>query len=339
MKDKLGITLIITLTICLSFVCASGALAQTYNIYFGDLHTHTGYSDGSGTPAEAFQHAKSSGQADFMAVTDHAPSVNPKEWKDTVAQADIFTESTFVAIAGFEYCKDWGHMCIFNTALSNPRTTDPSKYYDKLVALPGSIGQWNHPTWSCGDNFDGFAYYSAARDSRMGLIEVNNWGDRYEANYPLALDMGWHVSPAANSDAHEANWITGWELRTAVLATSLTRDNIYDAILNNRTYATEDRNLRISYTLNGNVLGSIIPATSTMNIVVHAEDPDTSSGDTIIRIEIISDGGTVVASQDYSAYSVDFQTTLTSTTSKYYYVKVTKAQNKFAWTAPVWITR
>ncbi len=337
MKFKLILTQTILFTLLL--VCLASADSQTYNIYFGDLHTHTSYSDGKGTPAEAFQHAKNSGLADFMAITDHAPSIEQQEWINTVAAASLYTDNTFLAIAGFEYCRDWGHMCIFNTDLNVPQTSSPEQYYENLVALPGSIGQWNHPTWDCGDNFDTFAYYSAARDERVALIEVNNWGDRYEKNYTLALDKGWHVSPAANSDTHEANWITGWEIRTAVLAKSLTRENIYDAIVNHRTYATEDRNLRINYTLNGNVMGSIIPATSTMNIVVHAEDPDTSGSDKIIKIEVISDGGAVVASQNYSAFSVDFQTTLTSTTSKYYYIKVTKAQNKFAWTAPVWITR
>ncbi|MBU0684746.1 MAG: DUF3604 domain-containing protein, partial [Candidatus Thermoplasmatota archaeon] len=38
-----------------------------YNLYFGDLHAHTGYSDGQGTPWEAFAAAKNAG-ADFMAT-------------------------------------------------------------------------------------------------------------------------------------------------------------------------------------------------------------------------------------------------------------------------------
>jgi hypothetical protein len=40
-------------------------------VYFGNLHSHTSYSDGSGTPANAYQHARDIGHLDFMAITEH----------------------------------------------------------------------------------------------------------------------------------------------------------------------------------------------------------------------------------------------------------------------------
>ncbi len=51
---------------------ASGrhASAQDLKVWFGNLHAHTSYSDGSGTPAIAFDHARLRG-LDFMAVTEH----------------------------------------------------------------------------------------------------------------------------------------------------------------------------------------------------------------------------------------------------------------------------
>lgn len=39
--------------------------------FFGNLHAHTSYSDGSGTPAQAFARARDVGKLDFMAVTEH----------------------------------------------------------------------------------------------------------------------------------------------------------------------------------------------------------------------------------------------------------------------------
>jgi hypothetical protein len=44
--------------------------AAAPRVYFGNLHSHTSYSDGSGTPTEAFEHAKAAG-LDFLAVTEH----------------------------------------------------------------------------------------------------------------------------------------------------------------------------------------------------------------------------------------------------------------------------
>ncbi len=48
-----------------------------YQLYFGQIHSHTNYSDGAGSCDEAFQHAKGLDEAwniDFLAVTDHSNS-------------------------------------------------------------------------------------------------------------------------------------------------------------------------------------------------------------------------------------------------------------------------
>jgi hypothetical protein len=45
-------------------------LAGAQSVYFGNLHSHTSYSDGSGTPDEAFTKAKGAG-LDFFAITEH----------------------------------------------------------------------------------------------------------------------------------------------------------------------------------------------------------------------------------------------------------------------------
>lgn len=44
--------------------------AQTADVRFGNLHSHTSYSDGSGTPADAFRMACQAG-LDFFAITEH----------------------------------------------------------------------------------------------------------------------------------------------------------------------------------------------------------------------------------------------------------------------------
>ena len=61
--------------ICLSFLGSSLALdhnayANDLNAYFGLLHGHTSYSDGLGTPDDAYESAKEAG-LDFFAVTEH----------------------------------------------------------------------------------------------------------------------------------------------------------------------------------------------------------------------------------------------------------------------------
>jgi hypothetical protein len=40
-------------------------------IFYGNLHAHTKYSDGSGTPSDAFRRARDVGGLDFLAITEH----------------------------------------------------------------------------------------------------------------------------------------------------------------------------------------------------------------------------------------------------------------------------
>ena len=335
-----------------------------YNLYFGDLHTHTTYSDAwEGTPWDAFAAAAAAG-ADFMATTDHDSYgywISPEEWADTLAAAEFYTTDTFVAMAGYEmWIACSGEINVFNTANFPPVPEDPDQrpvpgcggspaevlpaVYDWLAGQPGAVGQWNHPTY-VSRNFHNFAFRTEPRDVGMGLIEVWNW--KYtEDSYVLALDKGWHVMPSANSDTHSPDWISGSEVRTVLLAPRLAPEDLYAAMGASRGYATLDKNLRIQYSLNGAVMGSTLSRTSSRYVAsVHIEDPGGRPEDAITLVEIISDGGVVVAKVPVSGTVVDLAFDLESPTAKYYYVRVSTASNHegdpgvTAWTAPIWTGR
>ena len=335
-----------------------------YNLYFGDLHTHTTYSDAwEGTPWDAFAAATAAG-ADFMATTDHDSYgywISSEEWTDTLAAAEFYTTNTFVAMPGYElWIACAGEINVFNTPSFPPVPKDPDQrpvpgcggsytevlpaFYDWLAKEPGAVGQWNHPTYVT-NNFHNFAFSSEERDVGMGIIEVWNW--KYtEDSYVLALDRGWHVMPSANSDTHNPDWISGSEVRTVLLAPRLTPENLYEAMGAGRGYATLDKNLRISYTLNDAVMGSILPPSgSRYTARIHVEDPDRSLEDEITLVEIISDGGQVVASVPVRGTAVDVTVELTSLGARYFYVRIGTASNHegapgvTAWTAPVWTGR
>jgi len=340
------------------------APAPSYTPYFGDLHAHTSWSDGwEGTPADAYAAAKAGG-ADFMATTDHAHYIVGSAWEATMAQAAAATTNSFVAIPGYEYwmpssgeCNVYGtanmppNLTTSTTGQGNPGNRDKSwdaipTFYDWLAApaQAGGVAQYNHPHYMTKD-FQEFDGWSAARDQGMGMLEIDNEGTVAEDSFVLALDKGWHVMPTCNSDTHYPNWISGYEFRTVLLASSLTPVGLYDAMRNQRGYGTEDKNLRITYTLNGQVMGSTLAAPATSYAAkIHVEDPD-GAADAITGVEIVSGGGVVVASKATNASVVDWSVALRSATSRYYYVRVTTASNSAgvpgltAWTAPVWTGR
>ena len=343
-----------------------------YRLYFGQLHSHTNISDGAGTVEEAFTHASNVDNLDFLAVTDHSNSFDNEsdasvdlgadllssetssEWVQGHKAAKDATKDDFVGIYGFEmtWSDGFGHINTFNTpgfeSRSNSEFGNKSgstegyqNYYKKLVEVGSSLSQFNHPGTTFGD-FQDFAFYDPQVDQRITLIEVGNgegaigssgYFPSYEY-YTRALDKGWHVAPTNNQDNHKGNWGDSNTARSVVLASNLTEEAIYDAIRNYRVYATEDNDLSILYSLNGNAMGSILnKQESGVTLTAQITDP-TDPAD--MKVEVIVNGGLVIGTQTLSGGSGTVTFTFDSNDYSYYYLRVTQADQNIAVTAPVW---
>ena len=352
-----------------TFTYQAPVTLEGYQLYFGQLHAHTNISDGAGSVTEAFQHASQVENLDFLAVTDHSNSFDNEgnsqvdlgadltgissEWAQGHAAAEEVTDEDFVGLYGFEmtWSDGFGHINTFNTpgfeSRSNSEFGNKSgstegyqNYYDKLVAVEDSLSQFNHPGTTFGD-FQDFAFYDPQVDQRITLIEVGNgegaigssgYFPSYEY-YTRALDKGWHVAPTNNQDNHKGNWGDSNTARSVVLASGLTEEGIYDAIRNYRVYATEDNDLSILYSLNGNAMGSILNKQDTVEITAKISDP-TDSGD--MKVEVIVNGGLVLDSQTLTDGKGTVTFTFDSNDYSYYYLRVTQADQNIAVTAPVW---
>jgi hypothetical protein len=346
---------------------SSAPAPPAYDLYFGDLHAHTGYSDGASgtTPWDAFPVAIASG-ADFMALTEHYSTSNAyqawtmdlAEWADLKAAAAYFTSDTFVAIPAYEYylVAHTGEINTFGIPDLPPKQEflgpDRLPMYEEWIAQQGGVGQFNHPTYVTKD-FKDYAGWTPARDAAMGLIEVYNDGFT-ETSFIKALDAGWHVMPSANSDTHDPDWIWGRDVRTVLLAERLTPAALYTAMKAQRGYATLDKNLCIRFSVNDAMMGSTLSrAASRYTADVKIWDPDALAGresDAVTRVEIISDGGTVVRSLEVDPAAgmktVAWKATGLPAKSRYFWVRVSTASDDVngvpgvtAWTAPVWTGR
>ena len=257
----------------------------------------------------------------------------------------------FVAIYGYEMTWSgstggYGHMNTFNTEGFETRTNSKMNlqgYYNALKTQPQSLSQFNHPGKTFGD-FSDFANYDKEIDKVITLLEVGNGEGEIRSSgyfpsyeyYTRALDKGWHVAPSNNQDNHKGKWGNANTGRTVIEASDLSRESIYDAIRNMRVYATEDENLKISYEVNNNTMGTILPKTNNLDFEVNVEDID--SGDNIKKISIIGDGGKVVKSIDnVNSTNKKWEFSLDQSVSSYYYVRVEQADKDIAVTAPVWV--
>ena len=360
--------------------------ATKYQHYFGQLHSHTQYSDGAGTLTDALRYVENlpaSANVQFVAFTDHSnyfdssssPNVEAalydtslvkdsdashswKTYKDTIAQFNEDNAGDMVAIGGFEMT--WsggpGHINTFNTpgivsrnnSTLNNKTADAGMkaYYALLSQAEGatSISQFNHPGTTFG-NFKDFNYWDPVIDSRMYMVEVGNGEGQIGAGgyypsyeqYIMALDKGWHLAPTNNQDNHKGKWGNANDARDVILTDSFTEEGIYEAIRALRMYATEDKNLELTYTVNGLMMGSsITEVPDKLNIEVTVNDPDAS--DSIAKVEVVANSGKVAYTWDNAAQLNSGKLSVTLDPSySYYFIRVTQKDGDLAVTSPVWV--
>ena len=357
-----------------------------YQLYFGQLHSHTQYSDGAGSLNSALEYIKNISEQDnvqFVAFTDHSnyfdsknnPNVEGalydtslvkdsdanhswKTYKDTVAAFNEKNAGSMVALGGFEMT--WsggpGHINTFNTpgivsrnnSTLNNKTSDAGMkaYYALLSQKEGidTISQFNHPGTTFG-TFSDFAYWDAVIDTRMYLVEVGNGEGQIGAGgyypsyeqYIVALDKGWHVAPSNNQDNHKGKWGNANAARDVILTDDFSEQGLYNAIRARRVYATEDKNLEINYTVNGQMLGSIISEVpEKLNIAVSVNDPDRT--DSITKVEVVVNSGKTIYTWDNPADLATGNLTCTLDPDySYYFIRVTEGDGDLAVTAPVWV--
>jgi hypothetical protein len=63
--------LVVTVTALASAPNAPSPQPAALQVFFGNLHSHTAYSDGTGTPQDAYDHARTAGQLDFLLISEH----------------------------------------------------------------------------------------------------------------------------------------------------------------------------------------------------------------------------------------------------------------------------
>lgn len=330
-----------------------------WNVYFGQLHAHTNLSDGTGSVEEAFDYASKVENLDFFAVTDHSDSFDNADageiakdgagistgWAAGKQAAASVTNEDFVGLFGFEMTwpedKQLGHISTFNTPGWQTRDQEDfenvptalENYYKALTTVPGSVSQFNHPDIIHGD-FERFDHYSPQYDAVISLLEVAGEDGVVDcAYYDLALDKGWHVAPTNNQNNHNGQWGDASRARTVILAETLTEEALYAAMKDRRVYATQDSDLTVYYTLNGAVMGSILPKSEEAEITVFLSDP---TDEAIGNVEVVTDGGAVLVSEYVGTPSQVLELSVSSG-HNYYYLRITQPDGDVAVTAPVWM--
>src|SRR5262245_34330889 len=200
---------------------AGPAAQPDVSVFFGNLHSHTALSDGSGTPAEAYEHARDVAGLDFLAITEH----NHAQAGDIAGNHALYTgpgslsliptangfteEGRFIALYGQEFSTigSGNHMNVIDA----PQVIDvPNGQVRTLLEtwLPANLdtqGQeplllLNHPStagsppnleYGIDDYHGDTAAWVAALDARAPLIDLINGPSH---------TVGTHLAPGSPSE-------------------------------------------------------------------------------------------------------------------------------------------
>ncbi|MBL7925181.1 MAG: T9SS type A sorting domain-containing protein [Bacteroidia bacterium] len=365
-----GLLLLFTLLI------STGTQAQN-RYWYGSLHSHSEYSDGNMANDTAYRTAKScfeyiqqnTAHVDFWGISDHnhgsagmALADYHRGWleADSVNQDNLF--STFygmewgvissgghVIIHGMDSLIGWetGNYDLYNgqsdyNGLFNKiaaRTNTAFAYlahmedsdYGNLLAAPFN------PQWDSA--IVGLALRNGpafSTDTTYGSLPSFHYFDRYLD----LLKKGYHVAPGIDHDNHYIVFGRTHPGRTVIIADSLNRNALLQAIRRRSFYASDDWNAKVSFGVSGFAMGSICSAAADPHIRLSITDPDNeSTGSIRIWSGVAGSGSSATILYSTTGIdSLDFIHVLPAGSSRYYFAEITQSDGDKIWTAPVWYT-
>jgi hypothetical protein len=322
-----------------------------YDVYYGNLHNHCAYSDGTGTVTEAYQTAKFSAGFDFFSLSDHAEMLSNYEWNSIKNTAALFNEEgVFAALWAFEWSSITdGHLIVVGSDNYTSSLSILTNSFDKLnnwLNTKQCVAFLNHPgDFNIFNNeFDHFHTLISDNIVGMELWNENNGFDRYYYNdgytsndgglgyYDEALIRGWKTGAAGAEDNHSATWGSG-QFRLAILANTLNVDTLMNAMKLRRFYSTLDKNLEMSFKINTSEMGSVLdPGLYEGEIRLHDADNEIFTKAELIHNGMLSETFVVSESDPVISFSV------MGGKLDYFYIVVTQEDGDQAISSPIFFS-
>ncbi|MFP4028171.1 MAG: CehA/McbA family metallohydrolase [Candidatus Brocadiia bacterium] len=332
-------------------------------VYFGEIHSHTEISDGTGTPEDNYRWGRDVEGLDFAALADHfedGQSYNytlEDKWQITRDVTRQFHDpGRFVTLLGYEigtleqhrnvyFRDDEGRMIVEGP---DGERVSMDNVYQKLegtdyILIPHA------------PKFHGINWNRPHRPDRQRLVEIcSHWGisekggSGHHKSVRHALDMGYQFGFTGGTDNHNAEpgnpdlgGITG------IFARGLTREAVFDALMARHTFATSGPRMALRFDCGKAMMGDEIglPGGTRPRFTGRA-----LTCDVIARLEIIRNGKIVhtVGADDTDDVDFDWQDKktvnevalprkLSGKPIAYYYLRVTTVNGDYGWSSPIWI--
>ena len=342
-----------------------GKYMNKKNLYWGDIHVHTRYSDGMRTPKEAMSFARDIARLDFAAVTDHddiGPYISDKEWEDTKKVIAKFNEpNKFATFLGYEYRSSLADMNVYypndEGVLMCGKKEDWNKPL-KLIPIISQKGGMIIPHMHFGADWSGYnstLYRVMEIYSQHGSAEyigsprqipyLNNQlqkGNEGNINttFQEILSLGMKLGVTAGSDSHSGRpGLSNWSRvtrtykggLTAIFTEEKTRESIWKSLYERHCYATTGPRIYLEFSINDYPMGSELQANKReLNVYCIGTH-------FIFRVEVIKNNRIIYIIESTSPECTFSFNDIPEKKEDFYYIRITQQDTEMAWSSPIWV--
>jgi hypothetical protein len=289
-----------------------------YQLYWGDIHNHNAVGYARGSLERSYDIAQS--HLDFFCFTGHSqwhdmpimPQNKHMKWvngfevmnqnwdKNKQLANSTYRPGKFVTFLGYEWhSNSVGDACIiFPEEEANlvylKKFEELQRYAKSKNAIliphhPAYKTSWRGQDWSViktdvSPVVEIFSEHGNAESDRSPFRYIrHSMGGRVTTNTVQSLwEQGVQVGILASTDDHLGFPGAYGEGLAAVYADTLTRQSIFEAIKNRRTYGVNADRIILDFRLNGSWMGEKIPYSNSRKITVKVEGKDV-----IDRVEVL----------------------------------------------------
>ena len=342
--------------------------ADAEPILWGDLHGHSAFSDGTGTPADWFAYARDVAALDVAALTDHDHwgfrflDSNPAMWDTIAEQVEAYHEpGRFVTLLGYEWTS-WihGHRHVLSFAeqpslevlsslderYETPRQLwDALRGRDVLTFAHHSAGGPIATNWTFAPDPElepvtevVSVHGSSEGPDGPGLIYSARAGNFVRD----VLQRGHRLGFVGSGDGHDGHPglahlsnPSGLGGLVALLTADATRAGVAEALRQRRCYATSGARMVLRCSLGGARMGSVVPAgDDSRSLVLMARGTAP-----IIAVDVIRDDA-VIDRQEIDGESFDVLTTWSLDdleAGEFVYLRVIQVDGHMGFTSPFFV--
>ena len=329
-------------------------------LFFGDIHGHSRWSDGTGTADSYYRFAREVSGLDFAALTDHSDygtiPLPGKNWQHLQNKTDQFNSpGEFVTFVAYEWTNwTYGHRNVY--------------YLDKGPMFPSYLPQSDTPQelWQCLEGYEAMTIahhvgggpiatdWRIAPSDKEFLVELCSiHGSSEYMHCPAciyrpqtghfvqdALQRGYKLGIMCSGDTHDGHpgqrslgaQVTGL---MAVYSPELNRKALWQAFKRRHVYGTTGAKIILNFWLAEQPMGST---------VIWEADKALPMGfrvvgcDTLQQVDIFRNAERVFSEQPDSVfYHRLVEDPQPIPGESWYYLRVTQTDGQMAWSSPIWV--